>query len=202
MKLIYATKNKSKARHMHDMLEGTSFDVISLNDLAMDLEEPEESGVTPLENAIIKAKSYYKQIKQPVYSTDSALYFEGVDDKDQPGVFIKRIHGENLVGKDFQKYYMRIAKKYGGRIKAYYKNAICVVIDENTIYQYDGKDISSEDFYIVEKPHPYFEEGFPLNSLSVHIESGEYYNDIKDYRAKGSMDEGFVRFFKSLNIRE
>ena len=144
--------------------------------------------------------TYYSQIKKPVYSTDSALYFEGVDDKDQPGVHIKRIHGNDLKGKEFQKYYMELASKYGGKIKAYYKNAICVVIDEDTIYEYDGIDISSEAFYIVDKPHHYFEEGFPLNSLSVEIETGKYYNDLTDYKAKGDMDRGFVNFFKRIEV--
>jgi 8-oxo-dGTP diphosphatase len=164
------------------------------------VEEPKEDGNTPLENAIKKAKGYFDQLNRPVYSTDSALYFEGVSDEDQPGVLIKRIHGENLKGKEFQKYYIDIAKKYGGKIKAYYKYAICLIIDEDNIFQYDGKDIWSEEFYIVDVPHPYFEEGFPLNSLSVHIESGKYYNDIKNYKSKGSMDDGFRKFFSSIKV--
>ncbi len=199
MKLIYATKNKSKLNHMSKMLEGTSFEVIGLNEIEKELIEPIEDGITPLENATKKALGYYNQLKKPVYSTDSALYFENVDDEDQPGVFIKRINGKNLKGKDFQKHYIEIAKKYGGLIKAKYMNAICVVFNENKIRQYSEEDIHSEEFYIVSDPHPYFEEGFPLNSLSVHIETGKYYNDMKDYKAKGSMDEGFRKFFKSID---
>lgn len=198
MEIIFATKNKSKIKHLQDMLENTKFDVIGIEDLNLDLVEPVENGDTPLENATLKALEYYKQIKRPVYSTDCALFFEGVEEEDQPGVLIKRIHGKDLSGLEFRDYYMKIAKKYGGKVKAYYKNAICVVFSEDNIVKYDGRDISSEDFYIVDKPHSFFEEGYPLNSLSVHIESGKYYNDMKDYKAKGSMDEGFVRFFKSL----
>lgn len=198
MKLIYATKNKSKIKHMNKMLDGTAFEVIGLDQVELDVIEPEENGNTPLENATMKAVGYYKQLGVPVYSTDSALYFEGVSDEDQPGVHIKRINGQNLKGKDFQKYYIEIAKKYGGKIKAKYINAICVVFDEENIYQYDEEDVHSEEFLIVSNPHPFFEEGFPLNSLSVHIESGKYYNDMKDYKAKGTMDEGFRKFFKEL----
>jgi len=198
MKLIYATKNSSKIQHMNKMLEESSFKVVGLNDLNIDVEEPVEDGLTPLVNAIKKAKGYFKQLKQPVYSTDSALYFEDVDDVDQPSVFIKRIHGESLSGRDFQNYYMNLAKKYGGKLTAYYKNAICVVIDENTTYTYDGDDICSEKFYIVDKPHTHFEEGFPLNSLSVEIKSGEYYNDKKNYFSEGVMDNGFQKFFKRI----
>lgn len=198
MKVIYATKNESKLASMQMMLEETEVDLISLNQLDFEVEEPIEDGDTPLENAKKKALGYYKQIKEPVYSTDSALYFEGVEDQDQPGVLIKRIHGENLSGTDFQKYYMELAKKYGGKITARYKNAICLVLDENTVFEYDGEDISSETFYIVDTPHEYFENGYPLNSLSIHIESGKYYNDLKDYKSKGNIDEGFRKFFNSI----
>lgn len=198
MKLIYATKNNSKIQHMNKMLEGSSFKVVGLNDLNKDVEEPVEDGITPLENAIKKAKGYYNQLKQPVFSTDSALFFEGVDDVDQPGVFIKRIHGENLSGRDFQSYYINLARKYGGKLTAYYKNAICKVIGENTTYTHDGDDICSEKFYIVDKPHFYFEEGFPLNSLSVEIGTGKYYNDKINYKSKGDMDNGFRKFFKRI----
>ena len=183
---------------MNNMLEGFSLNITSLNELDFEVVEPVEDGDTPLDNAMKKALGYYNQIKQPVYSTDSALFFEGVEEEDQPGVLIKRIHGEALTGREFQKYYMELASKYGGKIKARYKNAICLVLDENTIYKYDGNDICSEPFYIVDKAHPYFENGFPLNSLSIHIESGKYYNDIKDYKSKGSIDKGFIKFFDSI----
>ena len=202
MKLIYATKNVSKLKHMNKMLEGTSFEVIGLNDVDKETVEPIEDGATPLENAMKKALGYYTQLNVPVYSTDSALFFEGVEDEDQPGVFIKRINGNDLKGKDFQKHYIEIAQKYGGKIRAKYRNAICVVFDENNVVKYSDEPIHSEEFYIVSEPHSFFEEGFPLNSLSVHIESGMYYNDMKDYKAKGTMDEGFRKFFKELETKK
>lgn len=185
---------------MSDIMKGTSFEVTGLHDFDIEFVDPIEDGNTPLENATKKAWSYYKQLGCPVYSTDTALYFEGVSKDDQPGAFVKRIHGENLEGREFQKYYMAMAKKYGGKIKAYYKNAICLIIDENTIYQYDGKDIWSEEFYIVDSAHSDFEEGFPLDSLSVHIESGKYYNDLEDYESEDSVDNGFRKFFSSIKI--
>ena len=198
MKIIYGTNNKSKIEHMNTMLEKTSFEVIGLKDIDIPLTEPIEDGTTPLENATLKAKGYYNQIKRPVYSTDSGLYFKNVQPEDQPGVFIKRIHGKNLQGRDFTNYYANLAKKYGGRITAYYKNAICLIIDEQTIFTYDGPQINSEEFYIVDTPHPKHEEGFPLNAISVQISSGKYYNDITNYKAKGQMDEGFVHFFENV----
>jgi hypothetical protein len=40
------------------------------------------------------------------------------------------------------------------------------------------------------------EKGFPIDRLSVHIASGEYYNDMKDYDVCTSMRRGFQDFFK------
>lgn len=45
----------------------------------MELKEAEENGKDPLSNATQKALTYYEQIKQPVFSCDTGLYFEGVD---------------------------------------------------------------------------------------------------------------------------
>jgi 8-oxo-dGTP diphosphatase len=44
-------------------------------------------------------------------------------------------------------------------------------MDEDSIYKYDGEDIYSEKFYIVNKPHSKSREGFPLDSLPVDMDS-------------------------------
>jgi cyclophilin family peptidyl-prolyl cis-trans isomerase len=93
-------------------------------------------------------------------------------------------------------YYSGLAKKYGGRLTARYRNAICLIIDEKTRFEYDGIDIGSEPFYIVDKAHQTRREGFPLDSLSVEMESETYYYDIKGPRSVVSvMNIGFVDFF-------
>jgi 8-oxo-dGTP diphosphatase len=186
---------------MIKMLDGLNISITGLADIRFYLEEPDETGKDPLSNATQKAISYFQQIKQPIFSCDSGLYFEGVEEKDQPGVLIKRIHGNNLTYREMLTYYSNLAAKYGGRLTAYYKNAICLVMSENCIYKYDGKDIHSETFYIVDTPHMKYREGFPLDSLSVQIESMKYYYDIKDGKGENlGVILGFRDFFlRSLN---
>ena len=53
-------------------------------------------------------------------------------------------------------------------------------------------------FYLVSEPHPKRVEGYPLDSLSIHIGSGEYYYDRDGRSADFSMDSwraGFRAFF-------
>lgn len=201
MDLIYGTYNPAKLESMIKMLDGLDLFITGLGTLNMELKEAEETGKDPLSNATQKALSYYKQIKQPLFSCDSGLYFEGVDEKDQPGVLIKRIHGNNLTYREMLSYYSNLAKKYGGRLIAYYKNSICLIMNENNIYRYDGEDIYSEKFYIVDKPHKKYREGFPLDSLSVEIASMKYYYDLDGNKSENlGVIYGFRNFFmRSLN---
>ncbi|MBU3143795.1 non-canonical purine NTP pyrophosphatase [Clostridium sp. CF012] len=201
MNLIYGTYNPSKLESMIKILGGLNITITDLGTLDMELKEAEETGKDPLSNATQKARSYFEQIKQPIFSCDTGLYFEGVDEKDQPGVLIKRIHGKNLTYIEMLSYYSNLATKYGGKLIAYYKNSICLVMDENNIYKYEGEDIYSEKFYIVDKPHKKYREGFPLDSLSVEIESMKYYYDLEGSESENlGVIYGFRNFFiKSLS---
>ena len=62
-----------------------------------------------------------------------------------------------------------------------------------------GEDIASDPFLIVAKPHEKRREGFPLDSLSIHIGSGKYYHDAENEFGKYSeIDDGFRAFFKRI----
>ncbi len=196
-KIVYGTNNPAKLASMRKRLRDLPMTIIGLNELNMELWEPEESGDDPLTNAELKAIGYFKQIERPVFSCDSGLYFDNVPDEDQPGVHIRRIHGQNLKDREFINYYVKLAKKYGGRLTAHYRNAICLVMNENTIYKYDGEDICSPKFYLVKKQHSKYKSGFPLDSISTHIESGQYFYDLNRSKySDGWGLDGFMRFFK------
>jgi 8-oxo-dGTP diphosphatase len=77
-------------------------------------------------------------------------------------------------------------------------NAICLIISEDEIYEYFGGDISGEAFCLVDKPHPKRIEGFPLDCLSVHIETGEYYYWHDRDNDAGITFNGFQAFFRNV----
>ena len=204
MKLLYATTNKAKLESMQRVTNSLNIEIIGLKDLQnlqefknIELPQIDESGKNPLENAIIKAKAYYKVLQIPLFSCDSGLYFENVDEKDQPGTHIRRVNGKTLTDEEALEYYAKLATSYGGKIKAKYKNAICLILDEKNIFSSMDSSLEIEPFYLVDKPHSKVVEGFPLDSLSVDIKTEKYYNDLEDNLAvdKSTIEIGFTNFF-------
>ena len=204
MKLLYGTGNSGKLEHMKDMLSGLDFEIIGLNELDLYISHIDEYGNNPLDNAKIKAMTYYREVKMPVFSCDSGLYIEGLSNEEQPGVHVRRVRGKILNDEEMIDYYSNLALRAGGEVKAKYKNAICLVLDETTVYEYDGEDISSETFLITSKVHPKRIKGFPLDSLSLNIDNRKYYLDIDDYdrnENKSKLARGFRDFFKRAIIK-
>lgn len=199
MELIYGTHNPIKYEYMVHSIADLDIVIININSIDIETTAPDENGNEPLHNAKEKALGYYKQIKRPVFSCDSGLYFRDVDDAEQLGVKVRRINGKRLNDDEMIEYYMGLAGKYGGRLTAYYKRAICVVMDENNIIEYDGEDMNSEEFYLVDKCHETIEEGVPLDAISVEIKSGKYYYDLTDNEKKDDSGyDAFYHFFKRL----
>ena len=196
LKLIYGTGNPAKLQSMRECLAPLSIEVVGLKELGVCIPEVEESGSTPLENARIKALAYYNVLKQPVFACDTGLYIDGLTDGEQPGVHVRTVNRKRMSDSEMTAYYAAIATKLGGKAVARYKNAICLVMSENEIYEHFGDDISGDVFHLVDKPHPKRVEGFPLDPISVHIESGEYYYWHSASGIDSSMNEGFQKFFQ------
>ena len=83
-----ATINSSKLQHMKEMLQGLNIEIIGLNETGINI-DIDESGKHPLENAKIKAMTYYRASGIPTFSCDSGLYIEIT--KGFRGFFIRTI---------------------------------------------------------------------------------------------------------------
>lgn len=195
MKILYGTENKAKIESMRECLSALNLNIIGLSDVECSFPQVDESGNSPLENARIKAETYFKVANIPTFSCDSGLYFEGVPDEFQPGVHVRRVNGKSLTDEEMIAYYSSLAKKYGGSVIARYKNAICFVLSETETFEYMGEDIHSEPFIITETPHKKRTNGFPLDCLSVQIKSGKYYYDLLEGKKGSPLDNGFQNFF-------
>lgn len=196
MKILYGTGNPAKLAFMRRRLECLGMEVIGLKELGMEIPQVPEDGLTPLENARQKAVAYYKAFGIPVFSCDSGLYFENVSEEDQPGVHVRTVDGRYLSDEEMLAHYSALAEKYGG-IRAYYRNAICLVTDENHIYEAMERSMESEKFLIVSKPHETLKKGFPLDSLSVDIRTGKYYYDLSEAELdQVAVEDGFLEFFR------
>lgn len=199
IRILYGTSNSAKIQHMKEMLDKLDIEVIGLNDISNVVNiQVDEIGNDPLENAKIKAMTYYRKLRIPVFSCDSGLYIEGLENKKQPGVYVRRVNGKELSDDEMIDYYTNLAVELGGVVKAKYKNAICLIMDEENIFEYDGEDITSEEFIITSKPHYKRTNGFPLDSISIEIESRQYYMDINEKNNcnnESKMAKGFREFF-------
>lgn len=199
MKLIYGTRNPAKLESMRRILKELPIEVVGLNELSVEIGEVEESGNSPLDNARLKAEAYYSVLKEPVFSCDSGLYIDGLDEERQPGVYARRVKGKTLSDDEMIKYYAGIAKEFGGKVTAQYKNAICLVMSNSKSYESMDEDISSERFILTDKPHPVRIKGFPLDSISIDENTGEYYMDIKNEETESDMiGKGFREFFAKV----
>lgn len=195
--LLFGTGNPSKLNTMRKSLEGLDIELSSLRDMEKSPPVVDESGSSPLENARIKALAYFRFYGVPVFSLDSGLFFENVPEELQPGVHVRNVAGKHLSDNEMIAYYSALAREYGGRLTARYKNALCLVMSENEVYQSMDESLWGKAFYLTDTPHKRVHtEGFPLDRLSVDIESGEYYYDLPK-SVESSMNIGFRRFFEN-----
>jgi len=137
-----------------------------------------------------------------VFSCDSGLYIDGLPDRLQPGVHVRNVGGKRLSDDEMVEYYARLIIDIGGQTTARYRNGVCLVMGLDEAYNYDGDDIASSEFILVSKPHPKRVAGFPLDSLSVNIGSGQYFYDMDtDDMLEKVWYEGFRAFFiRSLGL--
>ena len=199
MKLLYGTGNPAKLSSMKESLKTLGIELIGLKDLECEIPDVPEDGETPLENAMQKAMAYYKAFHMPVFSCDSGLYFDNVPDDIQPGVHIRRVNGKSLTDDEMFAYYSGLARKYGG-LTARYKNAICFVYDNEHLYEGMIASMDSKPFIITAIPHsPVREKGFPIDSLSIDIESGKYFYDLPVQEVdQVAVEDGFLQFFEDV----
>ena len=198
MKILYGTTNKGKLQAMRSALESFDIELIGLGDIDSELPCINENGKTPLENAEIKAKAYYEAFHMPVFSCDSGLYFDELQEEEQPGLHVRRVNDKELTDDEMIAYYAALAERHGGRITGRYRNAIYFILDEDHQYSSMDMSIATEPFILVAEPHEKRVEGFPLDSLSIDIETGKYYYDLEVKDVSTSVDDGVRRFFSSV----
>jgi 8-oxo-dGTP diphosphatase len=196
MRLLYGTGNPAKLDAMRRRLAGLKAEIIGLGELNKEIPEVLEDGATPLENARQKALAYYEAFGMPVFSCDSGLYIEELSEELQPSVHVRTVNGKYLTDEEMIEYYSGLAKKYCN-LTAWYKNAICLILDKEHIYESMEESLASKPFIITSIPHRFVKKGFPLDSLSVDIKSGKYYYDLEeDELDQVAVEDGFLDFFQ------
>jgi XTP/dITP diphosphohydrolase len=101
---VVATHNEGKAKEIADLLAPSAIKVLSSAELG--LPEPEETGSSFAENAIIKAQAAARLSRLPALADDSGLEVTALDG--EPGVYSARWAGP---GRDFARAMRNIEEK-------------------------------------------------------------------------------------------
>ncbi|MDE8034595.1 RdgB/HAM1 family non-canonical purine NTP pyrophosphatase [Actinobacillus equuli] len=89
-KVVLATGNKGKVKEMSDVLAQFGFDVVAQSEFG--IESPEETGLTFVENALLKARHASKMTGLPAIADDSGLAVDALGGA--PGLYSARYAGE------------------------------------------------------------------------------------------------------------
>ncbi len=184
MHVLIGTTNPSKVKRFEGFLDGVDVEFLTLRDLGV-AAEPEETGLTPEENAVIKAK-FYGQYFDRVICNDSGLYFDALplDDLRQPGLNIRTPQGRpRMSDGEALAYYSALIHSLGGRVLAYYLDAIAVFNQGRvSVWAQSQEDARDGAFWMVDTPGGTPHPGWPLDSLSINRKTLTRFTD------KGNMN--------------
>lgn len=90
-KLVLASGNRGKLNEFRDLLSTRNFDVYAQSDFALD--SAEETGLTFVENALLKARHVCRQTGLPALADDSGIEVDALHGA--PGIYSARFAGAN-----------------------------------------------------------------------------------------------------------
>ena len=185
MKVLFATTNLAKVKKYKKALEEKGIELITINDLDFKL-NIDENGKNAIENAYIKAKTYYDVTKMTTIGMDNCLFIEELPEEKQPGTHVRRINGKELTDEEMIVYYTNLVKEYGGRLTAKWVYGMVIYNgEEKKEYTW-----TKSDFYLVDKPCNKRNPGYPLDSISVMPENNKYWLELTDEEIRKGKDEG------------
>ncbi|HHW7566784.1 RdgB/HAM1 family non-canonical purine NTP pyrophosphatase [Mannheimia haemolytica] len=119
-KIVLATSNAGKVKEMADVLSQFGFDVVAQSEFG--IESPEETGLTFVENALIKARFAAKMTGLPAIADDSGLSVVALGG--EPGLYSARYAGEQATDADNRQ---KLLAKMQGQENRLAKFVSCIV---------------------------------------------------------------------------
>lgn len=178
MKILFATTNPAKIKTYASKLIEQGYEIVTLKDLKIDI-DVEETGTTPVENAIIKAKTYHEISNLWTIAIDEGLYLNGIPENLQPGTHVRRINNKKLSDEEMIKHYINLVNQYGtdGKLNGYFQKGVAIVTD-NEIDTFEIK--APRCFSNTRCEH--IIEGYPLASI-------QWINEMNKYKAELTKEE-------------
>lgn len=213
--IIYGTENPGKIAYMKRALERIPIRITGAKTAADErgliLPDIEETGGDQLENARLKAESYFRLFKSPVFSCDSGLYLwnfstgEPLPEREQPGIHVRGRGSHRLSDDELLDHYINLVKKYG-LIRARYKNAICLIWNEEIREESMVENLWGKEFLFTDIPHEKRVPGFPLDSISLDGKTRQYFYDMEgnlqdNLVSSNGFEQFFCNFLKKYEIK-
>lgn len=179
MKLLIGTHNPSKLHSMQsnfDPEDGVC--CVSPAEMHLTLDIPENARDAQ-GNAIQKALAYHRASGLPTLAEDSGLIFLDLpaDHPDQPGVHVRRMLNGHVMEDDDEmlRWYQQIAHRHGGRLRAAWQDAYCLVLDEDHIHT---RTLMPYVFIMTDQPCSARKAAWPIDSLSICPYNGRYFAEM------------------------
>lgn len=175
--IIVGTINPAKVEQIKGALKPIKIRVKGI-DQTVKLPEIIEDG-TVRENSRKKAKTYAEFLGETVLSMDNALYLDGLAAEQQPGTNVRRIAERTDWPTDYEllDYYSALIAKLGGKVNGKWEFAVCIAAPDGT----------AEEVAVIESPRIFTSQpcetkipGYPLESLQIDPESGEYIAEMTE----------------------
>ncbi len=169
MEVLFATTNPSKIEHYKKQFEEKGIKILTLKDIKVNA-EVKEIGNNAIENAKIKAKTYFDLAGITTICIDDNLFIDNIPEEQQPGTHVRRVNGKTLTDEEMIKHYTELVKKNGNRLTAQWVKGIAIY-NGNEFKTYSWKN---SKFYLVDKPAKERHPGYPLDSISIIPEFDKY----------------------------
>ena len=157
MHLLLATGNRGKIQEMRGALDGLGLTLLNLADVQV-IGEPDESGKTYAENALIKARHAFEQVTLPTIADDSGIHVEALED--ELGVRTRRWGaGQNATDEEWITYFLDRMKREPNKRARF----VCAIAHINA----DGREHTFEgvcDGVITDELEAEYLPGLPLSA--------------------------------------
>ena len=171
-RLLFGTTNPAKLQQMRALLAPLPLHLLSPTDIGLQLQVVED-GVTPADNATIKAKAYWAAAGMPTLAVDVGLLIDALPPAQQPGAFVRRFRGATVEATDAEMlaYYQQTLAAVGGQSGGQWLVAVVLAPTPDRLL--------CETFtlatHFTSVPSQARVTGEPLASLQIDRNTGQYY---------------------------
>ena len=178
-KILIASGNPGKITEIKiglQKLKNLGIEVLTLNDVKVGENKPEENGKTFKDNALIKAIFYADQTRLPVVSDDGGLIIPYLNN--EPGVKSKRWLGRDATDSELVNHTLyNLRGCTGSKRIAYLETVLCFYNPQTNTIIFEREKISG---HISEVPSSKRITGYPFRAVFIVDKFKKYYDELTE----------------------